>query len=404
MKNLMFQFVCALFWLVPGLAQEPLVVWHAYRGQEKAAFEKVTSAFNAKMKAKGVAAKTLAVPYDAMADKITAAIPRGKGPDVFIFAQDRLGGWIEAGNTVESLDFFLEDETTENFLELTMEAMTYKDTVYGLPLNFKMISMIYNKALVDKPPKTSGELVAYAKKHTNAQAGKFGLAYAYSDFYYHSALMNAFGGKVFEPGPKPVLNSKNNVKSLEFMLKWFKTDGILPADPSSALITSLFNSGKAGIVFSGPWFLGEIDQRINFGIAPLPAIDEAGGKPMSPWVTVEGIYIAAPSKQKDAAYEFLKFATSFASAKVMTLEGNQLAANKVVYSLDEVKKNPVLHAFRRQLNHATPMPNYAEMTMMWSPATTAMNTIVRGAATPQAAMAKAQKTLQNAVNNLRKSQ
>ena len=49
------------------------------------------------------------MPYDAFADKITAAVPRGKGPDVFIFAQDRLGGWMEAGNTVEPLDFFLDD-------------------------------------------------------------------------------------------------------------------------------------------------------------------------------------------------------------------------------------------------------------------------------------------------------
>jgi arabinogalactan oligomer / maltooligosaccharide transport system substrate-binding protein len=49
------------------------------------------------------------VPYDAYADKITAAVPRGKGPDVFIYAQDRLGGWVEAGNTIEPIDFFLDE-------------------------------------------------------------------------------------------------------------------------------------------------------------------------------------------------------------------------------------------------------------------------------------------------------
>ena len=44
-----------------------------------------------------------------------------------------------------------------------------------------------------------------AKKLTNAAAGRFGLAYAYTDFYYHAALMNGFGGGVFDAGRKPTL-------------------------------------------------------------------------------------------------------------------------------------------------------------------------------------------------------
>ncbi|MGB5342115.1 MAG: extracellular solute-binding protein, partial [Thermoanaerobaculia bacterium] len=134
--------------LVPlgALAQTELVVWHAYRGGEKAAFEKAVAEYN-KAKGGSIVVSTLAVPYAAYADKITAAVPRGNGPDIFIYAQDRLGGWIEAGNTIEPLDFFLEDEITSRFLPTTMEAMTYQDTVYGLPLNYKVITQIYNKKL-----------------------------------------------------------------------------------------------------------------------------------------------------------------------------------------------------------------------------------------------------------------
>jgi len=73
----------------PALAATEIVVWHAYRGDEKSAFEKVIGMYNASQNK--VTVKTLAVPYDAYADKITASIPRGKGPDLFIFAQDRLG-------------------------------------------------------------------------------------------------------------------------------------------------------------------------------------------------------------------------------------------------------------------------------------------------------------------------
>jgi arabinogalactan oligomer/maltooligosaccharide transport system substrate-binding protein len=386
---------------VPLLAAD-LVVWHAYRAEEKEALEKVVAAFNASPAAKGNKVTTLAVPYDAFADKISAAVPRGKGPDIFIYAQDRLGGWIEAGNTVEPIDFFLEKETKARFIPTTMEAMTYRGTVYGLPLNFKVITMIYNKKLVTTPPKTSAELVATAKKLTNRAAGKFGLAYSFADFYYHAALMNGFGGRVFGPGNKPVLNNPENIRSLELLMKWFDSDRILPAEPSTALITSLFNGGKAAIVFSGPWFLGEIAPSVSYGLAPLPNVGEAGGKPMRPWMTVEGVLIAAPSKNKEAAYDFAKYLTDVPAAKIMAVEGRQTPANQGVYSDPKVAADPVLAAFRKQVEVAVPMPNVPEMTMVWSPATTAMNTITKKAATPKAAMDAAQKEVEKRIADLRK--
>ena len=391
----------ALLCGAPLFAAE-IVVWHAYRAEEKTALEKAAAAFNASPAAKGNKVTTLAVPYDAFADKISAAVPRGKGPDIFIYAQDRLGGWIEAGNTVEPIDFFLDKETRARFIPTTLEAMTYRGTTYGLPLNFKVITMIYNRKLVASPPKTSTELVATAKKLTNRAAGKFGLAYSFADFYYHAALMNGFGGRVFDPGVRPVLNNPQNIQSLEYMLKWFKKDQIMPAEPSTALITSLFNGGKAAIVFSGPWFLGEIAKGVDYALAPLPTIVEAGGKPMRPWITVEGVYVAAPSKNKDAAYEFAKYLTDVAAGKVLALEGRQTPANKAVYSDPKVASDPVLTAFRKQVEVAIPMPNVPEMTMVWSPATTAMNTITKGAATPKAAMDAAQKEVEQRIAELRK--
>jgi arabinogalactan oligomer/maltooligosaccharide transport system substrate-binding protein len=382
-----------------ALAQKEIVVWHGYRGGEKAAFEKVIDNFN-KANAGKIKVTTLAVPYDAFADKITAAVPRGKGPDVFIFAQDRLGGWVAAGNTVEPLDFFLDPATKGRYLKATLDAMTYQGTTFGLPLNFKVITLIYNKKLLPTPPKTTAELAAVARKLTNAPAGKFGLAYWYSDFYYHAALMNGFGGGVFV-GRKPVLNSAQNVASLNYLVKWID-QGFMPAEPSTALITSLFNQGKAAMVFSGPWFLGEIDKGIEYGLAPLPTISEAGNKPMRPWITVEGVYVAAPSKNKDAAYELAKYLTDVPAAKVMALEGRQTPANKGVYADPQVANDPILKAFRQQVDVAVPMPNLPEMSMVWSPATTAMNVIVKKAATPRAALDQAQKEVIERINSLLK--
>jgi arabinogalactan oligomer/maltooligosaccharide transport system substrate-binding protein len=389
----------ALLLAIPAAAQE-IVVWHAYRGGEKAAFEKVVRDYNARPGTK-VKATTLAVPFDAFADKISAAVPRGKGPDVFIYAQDRLGGWVEAGNTVEPIDFFVDDALKARFIPGTVEALTYRGSLWGLPLNYKVIALVYNRKMIQQPPRTTAELVAVCKKIGNKAAGTFGLAYWYENFYYHAILMNAFGGGVFDARGRPRVDASENVRSLELLQRWIQKDGILPAEPSTALVTSLFNEGKAAMVFSGPWFLGEIAPGIDYGVTTLPVISEISGKPMRPWTTVEGVYIAAPSHNKEAAFEFLKYVTDVEPGRILAIEGRQSPANARVYADPKVASDPVLAAFHRQVEVAVPMPNVPEMTMVWGPASTAMSSIVKGA-TPKAAMDRAQQQVVQQIAGLRK--
>ena len=406
MKSLIKSTLTAASLLLAGqaLAQaaNELVVWHAYRGAEKAAFEKVIANFEKTPGAKGLKVSTLAIPYDAYADKISAAVPRGKGPDLFIYAQDRLGGWIEAGKTVEPVDFFIDKPTKDRLLPGMLDAMTYKGGVYGLPINYKMTTLIYNKDLVKTPPKTTGEMVTIAKGLTNAQSGRYGLAYWYTNFYFHSALMNAFGGAVFDKDGKLVVNSPANVASLNQMMTWYKKDGIMPTEPSEALIAAMFNEGKVAMVINGPWFVGDIDKKINVGFAPLPVVD-AAKKPMRPWMTIEGAYVAASSTKKEGAYELAKYLTSEEAGLVLAVEGRQLHTNKAIYNNPKVSGDPVLKAFRDQLENAEPMPNRPEMTMVWSPATTAMNKIVKGNATVEAALKEAAGTMGESIAALRKS-
>jgi arabinogalactan oligomer/maltooligosaccharide transport system substrate-binding protein len=382
-------------------AQENLVIWHAYRGAEKAAFEKVIAAYNARPTTK-VKAEPLAVPYDAFADKITAAVSRGKGPDVFIYAQDRLGGWIEAGNTVEPIDFYVDEALKAKFIPTTMEAMSYRGSLWGLPFNYKCIALVYNKKLISAPPKTTAELVSMGKGLTNAAAGRFGLAWEYGNFYFVASLINGFGGGVFAPGGKPTLNAPENSRAIDLLVKW-GDEGFMPKEPSNTLVTALFNEGKAAIVFSGPWFLGEVSKDIDYGLASLPLISEQGNKPMRPWMTVEGVYVTAPSKHKDAAFDFVKYATDVEAARVMALEGRQSPALKAVYDDPKVKSDVVLAAFRKQVEVALPMPNRPEMTMVWSPATTALNKINRKSATPKEALEVAQAAVEKDVAGLKKA-
>jgi arabinogalactan oligomer/maltooligosaccharide transport system substrate-binding protein len=385
-------------------ARDHLLIWHSYRGEEKAALEAVIARYNERLKAGERSVKAVAVPNDAFADKISAAVPRGKGPDLFIFAHDRLGGWVESGDTVAPLDFFLEAEDRARFLPGLLDATTYKGVVWALPLNFKSIALIYNKALVRTPPRTTAELETLAKATTDQARGRFAFAYPFDDYFFHAAIQNGFGGGVFGEDGALALNSPANIAAAALVADWKGVTRILPDDPTTSLITGLFNQNRVGMVFSGPWFLGEVAKGIEVGVAVLPTISEADGKPMRPWMSVEAVYIAAGADDPQEAWNFASFLTGPDSAAIMALDGGQFPAAEAVYRLPQVRDDPIVSAFKAQALTAVPTPNQPEMTLVWSPADKAMKRFTKGETAPDAAWNDAQAEVAAAIEALARSQ
>lgn len=366
-----------------------LVLWFSYRAAERAALEKIVAEFNASQKA--IQVETLFIPYDAFADKITATIPRGAGPDLFIFAHDRIGDWAQA-KVIEPIEFFVgtDQALLGRFFENTVDCLTYNKSLWGLPLAFKSVALIYNKKLVTEPPRTTDEMIALGKRFTDAAAKSYGLVYENANFYHHAAWMHGFSGRVFDASGNISLDTEAVAKSMTFARELRSVHGIVPEDVSSILVTSLFNSGKAAMVINGPWFLGEIEAGVDYGVAVLPSIVPAGNAPARPFLTSEAVIMSSRSKHKREAFEFMKYVTSDAAAKRRALQGKQSVANRGVYDDPQVASNPVLSAFKAQMEVAVPMPNTPEMLAVWTPATTALNSVIKGGSTPAVALKKAQ--------------
>ena len=365
---------------LPAEAAASITLWHAYRGKERDGIEQVQAAFNASQK--DIELQLVPIPYDAFADKVTASIPRGKGPDLFIFAQDRLGDWAAAG-LIEPLDFWMTDALRGAFLEPTLEAVTYDNVVYGLPMAFKTVALFYNTKLVLAPPKTTDELVAVAKRATGK--GTFGLVYENANFYYQAAWMNGFGGRVFDKKGKPTLASPQVIESMAFAADLAHAQGIMPQEVTSTLTTTLFNQGKAAMVINGPWFLGEIDAGVPFAVALLPVISKTNAR-AKPFLSSESVILSNKSAHKKEAFAVMEFLTGPVAGKIMATVGRQPSARRDVYDDPAVAKDPILAIFREQLKSSVPMPNAPAMRMVWSPATTAMNKIINGKADPKATM------------------
>ncbi|WP_226668729.1 extracellular solute-binding protein [Microbulbifer aggregans] len=381
-------------------AADTVNLWHGYRGAERAAFEQLVEAYNQSQNA--VIVRTLAVPYGGYADKLSAALPRGQGPDLFVFAHDRLGGWASAGHTVAPIDDLVDAELRTRFPENLIQAMSFGGHLYGLPFNFKSTALIINTDLVSDAPQTTDELVAEARRHSDRNTGRFGLAYSYTEPFFHGALMNSFGNGPFDARGQLALDSRANIQSLEMLTRWVRSEHILPEEPSSTLVTSLFNQRRAAMVISGPWMLGEIAADIPYKVVPLPRNSDSG-RPLAPWAAVEGLFLSPWSRHPQAAVDLMAFLTSRHAAEIMAIEGGQLPANLTAFEHPQVAGDATAMAFRAQLDTAAPIPNFPAMTLIWAPLENSIKKVVKGAAAPEAELHQLQRQISADLARLQRS-
>lgn len=362
-----------------------IVLWHAYRAEEKRALEQIVNNYNASQKKLRI--KMLGIPYDAYADKINAAIPRGHGPDLFIFAHDRVGDWAKNG-IIEKITFWVNGPLLARFIPKTVKMLAYNNALYGLPLAFKSLALFYNKKLIKTPPTNTNDMIALAKKLTQRKKQKFGLAYEATDLYRHVLWMHGFGAFVLGQGGKLGVKKDASIKALNFAKDLALKHKILPDEPSSQLITFLFNKGQAAMVINGPWFRGEIHPKVQYGVVPLPVVSSTK-KPAAPFLTSEAVFINRYGKKKKLAFEVMKYLTSNQAALIRMKIGKQTVANQASYKTAFAKKDPIIQAFYKQMLNAVPTPNTPEMRLVWSPMVIALSKVFRKQATARAALVEA---------------
>ena len=360
-------------------APTELRVWHAYRGQEEAALEAALDAWDEAHP--DVVVLSLSIPPDALKTKFEAAAPRGNGPDLLISAHERVGEWVTAGLIAP----WPEPEVALH--PATLTALRYDGRLYGLPLASKSLVLFINKALIDGPPADTNALRALAGA---LPPGVYPLAYQSTDAYFHAPWMHGFGGGVRGPAGFD-LDTAENAAALRFA-RGLLTDGLLPEEPTGALVTQLFNEGLAATVINGPWFLGEIDASVQFEVAPLPTISEVG-RPAAPYLTVEGLLMSAHAAEPALARELGAHLISPSVAADRAATGRQTVATLAAYDDPRVADDPVLDAFRAQLDATEPMPNVPEMGATWEPSARALRRVMRGAMAPEEALEAAQREL-----------
>ncbi len=288
------------------------------------------------------------------------------GPDLYMYAHDSLGTFVEMG-VLSPITDVIDESVYEDMLPMTREAGTYKEEQYMLPIYFETLLFMYNKDLwKGEVPSTTEELYAYMQENTDVEAGTYALVNQHSTAYNVAPFINGFGGYIIDKEAIPGLNAEGTKEAISYNKKFAD----LEADGDYNTVTTLFNEGKAAAIMGGPWLVSGIKEAgINLGIKSLADFTLPNGNAMAPYSGVQGVGVMkhAAQAKKEAVGKVL---TALAAPEVgvaLAQEASCAPANQKSYEAEAVANDEMIAAMRRTAETAQPMPNIPEMSVMWGP-------------------------------------
>lgn len=282
-------------------------------------YKKLTPEFTQKT---GIKVVFQEVPHDNMHERFITEAAAGTGAiDVFNTDQPWISEFAKQG-FLEPLNDRLTSDEMKAFVPAALDAVSYQNKIYALPYLVHTPVLYYRtdlfeKAGLTKAPETWDEFRAYAKKLTDAQNGVYGtIVEGKQSGEPVTHLLDRFlqaGGAVLN-GDKVVVSSPENINAFKYLLGIQHEDKSSPEGAVSydnADAHNMFMQGKAAMVINWPYMYSLANDPAQskvagkFAVAPQPA-----GKERTSAVWSWGFGISSSSKNKDAAMEYLKWATS----------------------------------------------------------------------------------------------
>jgi ABC-type sugar transport system permease subunit/ABC-type glycerol-3-phosphate transport system substrate-binding protein len=296
--------------------------------------------------------------------RFLVSVAGGVPPDVIHFNRHPITEWANIG-AFTPLNSFLERDQAENhpdklsgedFLPacwketICDDPATGKPSVFGIPVSMDNRALFYNKDLliragyVDekgqaKPPRTWEEIeemtVRLTERDANGQLKRVGFAPYYGNSHFCSySLMN--GGRTLgDDGKTCVIDNERNREALRWVTKVY--DSIGGAQAVTAFQSTFqageldpFVQGKVALKIDGSWQLARMAMfasHMNYGIAPmpLPTREIAAGRYTTSWMGGWCYAIPSSARNKEGAWELIRFLSSDRALKIFSESRRQLA-------------------------------------------------------------------------------
>jgi multiple sugar transport system substrate-binding protein len=320
-----------------------VVVWHGYEDVEGKAIKDAVASFNASHPDIHVTAQFYG-NADYALQKVLTAIRGGSVADITYL----YGSWaakLGASPSVVDLAPLIKADPSVNwndFWPAERQAVQVGDKIVGMPALVDNLALVYNKQLFDQAGVayptadwTWNDLRAAALKLTDASQKQYGWAYvndASEDTVWRfDALLWQAGGDILTPdGTHAAFNSDAGVRAATLLQQMATVDHSVYLDSGNGNYANLFNSGKIGMLFTGPWDLSGFPD-VSYGVQVLPG-DQNHQTISGPdeWVLSDN-----GTARRQAAWTFLKWFTSQQQAMQWSLATGDLPTRASQTSMPE---------------------------------------------------------------------
>jgi multiple sugar transport system substrate-binding protein len=303
-------------------------------------------------------------------EKIKIMLAENNAPDLFymadLFAQDKIRQDI-----VIPLDEFIKKDNFDikDFYHILLEPFKFEDKIYGLPKDFATYALFINVDLFkksgldpNKPPETWEELENYAKiltKDTNADGkpDEYGIVFENSFSVLMTFILQAKSYWLNTKNTESNVLDDNFIKAVDFYVGLYKKGYAKDARDIAGISNSgnVFSQGNVGMVITGTWvatFLDENYPNFNYKIHELPRMKK--GSQRGTVVTTVAWVISRDSKDRNLAWQFLKYITGKKGMFLWTSTGIAIPSRKSVVNSNPIfsSKNSTRSIFVKSLEYA----------------------------------------------------
>lgn len=314
----------------------------------------------------GVTVKFVQKDFGKIRDDFISQVPTGQGPDIIVGAHDWLGKLVQNG-VVAPIEL---GDKAGDFLDVSVEAMSYEGTLYGLPYSVENIGLVRNNALVTEPtPDTFDALVEQAKAVGTEHSVLIQQDETTGDPYHLYPLQTSFGAPVFAQddtgaydGSQLAMDTEQGRAFAAYVGK-LGAEGVLKTTVSGDIAKEAFLQGTAPYMITGPWNVGDfVDAGMDVSIEAIPS---AGGGESQPFVGVQGFFISAKSENALLANEFV---VNYLGTEDVQLELYEAGGRAPALSaaVDMIADDPVVAGFAEVGKNGVPMPSIPAMDSVWS--------------------------------------
>jgi arabinogalactan oligomer/maltooligosaccharide transport system substrate-binding protein len=219
-------------------------------------------------------------------DKATDAT----GPDIVVGAND----WVPTGAKSGKLSpITLSAAVKARFNPTQLFDLTYKKSLYGVPIDVNNVAMIYNEKLVSSAPKTFGDMVAYYKANKSSKNLKAGLCVAGGGMSWGAhSVFSALGADAYQFNSRDEIvynrtfdypKFSKNVKT--YLLDGKKSNGFFPATDTGC--KDNFLAGTVPFAVIGNWeWKDYVAKGFAMNLMPVPGV--SADKPGKMFGSVSG--------------------------------------------------------------------------------------------------------------------